>query len=191
MRCAVCHALSRSVICPACEARLFRPAVSRRRIGTLEVVSLFNYSEIEPFLLSKHTPLGYRIYRWFGRRFLHPFFQKYAEESRKPFSIVSIDDHIRHGYAHTALLSRGVRHRAIHHAYGALPAQHSVKYAGKSLQYRLEHPRDFRYKGPTKSSAVLLDDIVTTGLTLQSAQRALEAAGVEVLFAVALADAAR
>ncbi len=191
MRCAACHALSRSVICPACETRLFRPAVSRRLIGTLEVVSLFNYSVIEPFLLSKHRPVGYRIYRWFGRSFLNPFFRRYAEEFRKPFSVVSIDDHVRHGYAHTALLARGIRHREIHHAYGALPAQHPVTYAGKSLEYRLAHPRDFRYKGPTRRMVVLLDDVVTTGLTLQAAQRVLETAGVEVLFAVTLADAAR
>jgi competence protein ComFC len=67
-------------------------------------------------------------------------------------------------------------------------AQNRVNYSGKSLQFRLEHPRDFRYSGKTSIDAILVDDIVTTGITLQEAQKVLTSAGVNVLFALVLAD---
>jgi competence protein ComFC len=53
----------------------------------------------------------------------------------------------------------------------------------------LENPREFYYTGEQGIEAILIDDIITTGVTLQEAQQELERHGVEVLFAVTLADA--
>jgi competence protein ComFC len=63
-----------------------------------------------------------------------------------------------------------------------------VNYSGKSLQFRLEHPRDFVYKGKSNIDVILVDDIITTGITLQEAQKVLMTHGVNVLFALTLAD---
>jgi competence protein ComFC len=63
-----------------------------------------------------------------------------------------------------------------------------VNYSGKSLQYRLEHPRDFVYTGKSGIDVILVDDIVTTGITLQEAQKVLMEHDVNVLFALTLAD---
>ena len=63
-----------------------------------------------------------------------------------------------------------------------------MNYSGKPLQYRLEHPRDFVYSGKKDVNVILVDDIVTTGITLQEAQKVLMAHHVNVLFALTLAD---
>jgi competence protein ComFC len=155
----------------------------------MDVVSLFRYRNIEPFLLSKHTPAGYRIYRYFGRRHIAPFLAAFAEGLERPARIVAVDENVRSGYAHTALLARASRFEKLRPLHGVLRARNSVSYAGRSLRFRLENPRDFLYSGPPGIQAVLLDDIVTTGTTLSEARSVLEAHGVEVLFALTLADA--
>jgi competence protein ComFC len=72
---------------------------------------------------------------------------------------------------------------------GALLSSNHITYARKTLQYRLDNPRDFRYCGYEGIDAILVDDIVTTGITLQEAQNKLREHGVNVLFALTLADA--
>jgi competence protein ComFC len=155
----------------------------------MDVISLFAYRNIEPYLLSKHTPAGYRIYRYFGRRHVAPFLQAFAEGLEEPARIVAVDEGVRGGYSHTALLARASRFEKLRPLHGVLPARNSVSYAGKPLRYRLENPRDFRYRGPEGISVVLIDDIVTTGTTLSEARSVLSRHGVEVLFALTLADA--
>ena len=67
-------------------------------------------------------------------------------------------------------------------------AKNRVNYSGRSLQYRLENPRDFVYTGKSGVDVILVDDIITTGITLQEAQKVLIKKGVNVLFALTLAD---
>jgi len=57
------------------------------------------------------------------------------------------------------------------------------------VEYRLDHPRNFHYRGPRGIEAVLVDDVVTSGITLQEAYETLRREEVDVLFAVTLADA--
>lgn len=189
MRCVSCHKLSVDVICFSCAERLLRPTISRRTVGTLEVVSLFHYSVIEPFLLTKHTPLGHRIYRYLGRHYIAPFVEEYRRQEGTPFGVIGVDEHVGHGYAHTALLTRAIQHPDIPVMHSTLLARNRVNYAGKTLQYRLDHPRDFHYTGSKKQEVILVDDIVTTGITLQEAAGELHRYQVDVLFALTLADA--
>jgi competence protein ComFC len=165
------------------------PEIHRRKFGTLEVVSLFGYKSIESFLLTKHTPAGYRIYKYFGDNFAVPFIQEFAENIYKSVTLVGIDESIDSGYSHSALLMRSAGHPMIKVAHGKLLSRNNVKYAGKTLEYRLQHPRDFRYTGKSGIDIILVDDIVTTGTTLQEAQKVLAHNKVNVLFALTLADA--
>ena len=189
MRCLSCRRWSLPVICEHCHATLLQPTVSTRRIGGMDVVSLFRYKHIAPFLLSKHTPVGFRLFRYFGRRHIAPFFAAFAEGLDTTAFIVPIDENVRGGYSHTALLAHWSRFERLRPLHGALRARNPVSYAGKSLRFRLENPRDFLYTGPSNVSVVLLDDIVTTGTTLLEARSVLRSRGVEVLFALTLADA--
>ena len=189
MRCLSCHRLSRQAICTDCHARLFIPTTTRRKVGTLEVVSLFKYKNIEPFLLTKHTPAGYRLYRYFSKAFFKPFLDDFASHIDTPVTLIAVDEQVQNGYSHTALLSHYAKSPKIVPTHAALLAQNRVHYAGKSLQYRLAHPRDFHYTAEAGVEAILIDDIITTGVTLQEAQQELQRHGVEVLFALTLADA--
>jgi len=189
MRCLSCRKWSRQVICRSCHEQLLAPTVSTRKAGSLDVVSLFRYRNIEPFLLSKHTPAGYRLFRYFGRRHIAPFLEAFAEGLEAPARIIAVDEQPMGGYSHTALLARYGAVPGLSPLHGVLRARNRVRYAGRSLRFRLENPRDFRYTGPSGIEAVLLDDIITTGSTLAEAHRVLRDNGVNVLFALTLADA--
>ncbi len=193
MRCQSCHRLSWSVVCDACRDRLLVPSPTSRKIGTLEVVSLFAYEHLEPFLLTKHTPTGWRVYRYFGRHFIAPFLDEFVQKISQETAIrvVTAGSEVSHGYSHTAAMLHGLRHVRLRSDPVGLRARHAVHYAGKSLAYRLAHPRGFVYTGPPGGDAILLDDIVTTGLTLQEAARTLEQRNVNVLFGLVMADAQR
>jgi competence protein ComFC len=64
-----------------------------------------------------------------------------------------------------------------------------VSYSGKSKQFRLLNPRDFELKKVNEKSVILVDDIITTNLTLTQAVTALQKENIEVLFCLTLADA--
>jgi len=189
MRCLSCHHLSIKVICQSCSDRLLVPTVTKRKIGTMEVISLFKYKNIEQFLLTKHTPIGYRVYKNFGQHFMAPFLDSFTKGIDEDTAVIAIDEHVRSGYSHTALLGHYVQNSHTKVQHSKLIAQNRVNYAGKSLQYRLENPRGFIYTGPKNIQAILIDDIITTGVTLQEAQIELMSHGVDVLFALTLADA--
>ncbi len=73
--------------------------------------------------------------------------------------------------------------------YGSLRAQNYESYSGKSRAYRQANKRDFVFTCKDEIDAILIDDIVTTGSTLQEAHETLKKQGVNVLFALVLADA--
>jgi competence protein ComFC len=155
----------------------------------MRIISLFRYSTIEPFLLTKHTPAGFRIYRYFAKRHIRPFLELFSTGLQERAYLIGIDEDIESGYSHTAILSHYGRQKNLIPLHGRLFAKNRVSYAGKSLSFRLNNPRNFTYTGPSNIDVVLIDDIVTTGLTLQEAQNTLLKYGVSVLFALTLADA--
>ena len=110
-------------------------------------------------------------------------------EEPKPVAIIGIDETIRNGYSHVAAMTRQMKTKLSTPLYASLLSRNSVNYAGKTLQYRLDHPRDFYYRGPSGIDAILVDDIITTGITLQEAQGILKHHNINVLFALTLADA--
>jgi competence protein ComFC len=176
-------------LCRECREKLFVPTIRRRTIGTLEVVSFYRYSTIEFLLLRKHRPEGYRIFHDLARWTLKPFIRNFVAHDPSPLTIIGIDESPHSGYSHVACLTHQMKTAYSKPLHGVLVPENRVSYAGKSLQYRLDHPREFRYDGPEGIDVVLVDDIVTTGLTLQEAQMRLLEHGVNVLFALTLADA--
>ncbi len=104
---------------------------------------------------------------------------------------VGVDDHARHGYAHTALLARTLRSSDIKPYFGRLRAGNSDTYSGQSYQYRLLHPRRFTYHPFPEKEVILVDDVMTTGLTLTQAAETLHRHGKTVLFCLTLAHAGK
>lgn len=188
MRCFSCSKLSIKIICKRCAEQLFRPTVSTRKVGTLDVISFFKYSTLETLLHTKHKPEGYRIYKALANRTMKPFIEEFVESDERDVYIVGIDEYVKSGYSHVALLTRAMKTKNSIIQHSVLMARNRVNYSGKKLQFRLENPRDFLYKGPSDIDVILVDDIITTGITLQEAQKVLISHGVNVLFALTLAD---
>jgi competence protein ComFC len=188
MRCYSCAKLSFKIICDTCKKNLFSTTIGTRKIGTLDVIYFYKYSQIEALLHTKHKPEGYRIYKSLARMTMKPFMTEFIESDDRQVYVVGIDEYVKSGYAHVAVLSNAIKSKYVKPLYASLMAQNRVNYSGKSLQFRLENPRHFRYTGKKDIDVILIDDIVTTGITLQEAQTVLTKSGVNVLFALVLAD---
>ena len=188
MRCYACGRLSWNILCDTCKTQLFHPTIGTRTVGTLDVVSFYKYTALEPLLLTKHTPQGYRIYKELAKMTLKPFIEEFIEHDDGNVYIVGIDEVLQNGYAHVALLTRSMNTSHTIPLHASLLAQNRVQYAGKDLQFRLNNPRDFIYTGKNNIDVILVDDIITTGITLQEAQKVLLSHGINVLFALTLAD---
>lgn len=189
MRCFSCHRFSPKTVCADCRERFFVPKIRKRTVGSLEVISFYSYSTIESLLLHKHKPEGYRIFKDLAEATLKPFIENFVREDPEPVAIIGIDETIKNGYSHVACMTQRMKTPLSTPLHASLLSRNSVNYAGKTLQYRLDHPRDFRYRGPRGVDVVLVDDIITTGITLQEAQSTLKRYDVNILFALTLADA--
>jgi len=188
MRCFSCAKLSWSIICDNCQKNFFVPTIKIRKIGTLDVISFYRYTTLEPLLLTKHKPEGYRIYRYLGKMLFRPFAQEFVKYDKSTIHVVGIDEYIKNGYSHIACLTHAMKIKGIEVQYASLMAQNRVSYAGKLLQFRLQNPRNFYYSGKKEVNAILVDDIITTGLTIKEAHKTLASYDVNVLFALTLAD---
>jgi competence protein ComFC len=187
MRCFSCETISFSPFCKWCQKTLLTPTLHRQKIGTLEVVSFYEYSLIEKFLHTKHKPEGYRVFKAFAKLLFTPFAYHFNQHLDTKVYLIGVDDVVKNGYSHTAILTHAMKQSYLKPYYHQLLAQNKVHYSGKSLQYRLENPREFVYNGAKNIEVILVDDIVTTGTTLQQAMEVLHKSGINVLFALTLA----
>jgi len=191
MRCLSCHKLSIQTFCKACQERLLQPSISKRTIGSLDVYSFFKYQNIEDLLLTKHTAQGFILYKALAKMTFNPFIKKFLEEDNRLVYVIGVDEHVQSGYSHVALLTDAMRAKNSKILHSQLMATNQVNYSGKSLDYRLNNPRAFNYRGIKNIEVILVDDIVTTGTTLKEAKYVLEKEGITVLFSLTLADANR
>lgn len=188
MRCLMCERFSLSHICRNCRITHLTPVLHKRKIlGSIPVYSFFSYSEIEPLLLSKHTDLGYYVYSILAQQAMKAFAQEWRYDY--PVASVCIDDHVKNGYSHTALLNRALKSRHIKPVFGKMRAGNNFTYAGKSVQERLQNPREFHYLPFEYDEVILVDDIITTGATLSEAAETLHANGKKVILCLTLSDA--
>ncbi len=188
MRCFSCAKLSFKIICDTCKKNLFPTTIGTRTIGTLDVIYFYKYSHLESLLHTKHKPEGHRIYKALSLMTMRPFMEEFLESDEREVYVVGVDEYAKNAYAHVAVLTEAMKVANVKVKHASLMARSRVKYSGKSLQFRLQNPRDFVYNGKKGVDAILVDDIITTGITLQEAQKVLMQAGVNVLFALVLAD---
>lgn len=189
MRCASCLEISWNIFCKECQKNLLIPQITKRSVGTLEVYSFYHYWDLERFLLTKHTPLGFRVFKALAKISMRPFMASFIQNDPRDVWVVGVDENIRDGYSHVAVMTHQMRFLGVNVSHGALKSKNAVKYSGKSLQYRLENRREFVYSGPKGVDVILVDDIITSGLTLQEAYTSVSQADNRVLFALTLADA--
>ncbi|MGM0622483.1 MAG: ComF family protein [Campylobacterota bacterium] len=176
MRCLICAQMSLSIVCSACSELFLTPKPFIESKNGLEIIHFYNYSDIAPLLRTKHTPVGHRVYHYLARNLFQHF--------QIPYTLLPIDYAVKSGYNHSAVIAK---HAGKDVKYAQLKAQNTVNYAGKSLQFRMQHPRDFIYLGKGLKQVVLVDDIYTTATTLSEAKKVLKRHGVQTLFALTLA----
>ena len=186
MRCLLCLNLSWRPICQNCLDTLLTPTPSKRVLDDgLEVYTFYKYSEISKLLHTKHTYIGAKIFLQLSKHALIPFAKGFKNQD---IFILPIDDHVRSGYSHSAVLAKGISN-FISPIYGALRAKNRIRYSGQKLSTRQKEKRDFKPTCRGNIDVILLDDIVTTGSTLMEAKNCCEKVNINVLFAMTLADA--
>jgi len=192
MRCFSCDNLSIQPVCKECVKDFLTPEMIEKEVGNLEVISFFDYYLTVEFIKSKYIPSGYRVYKFIAKKYFNPFIKAYADslKDKKPLYLIGVDEKVDRGYSNVSLLmhysSKGNRVKPIHNV---LKAKSKVQYAGQPLEYRLENPRKFIYTGPKNIDAILIDDTITTGTTLEEASRVLNENGVNIHFALTVANA--
>ncbi len=188
MKCMLCESLALTHICSSCQKTFLTPSIYKRKIlNNIEVISFYKYSDIKNLLFTKHTDLGYYIYNILALN----SFAKFAAEFKHidAISSIAVDDNVKSGYSHTAILNKALKSKYIKPEFNKLRAKNDISYSGKSKEFRLLNPRDFNFKDETTKDIILVDDIITTGLTLTQATQTIQNSKKEVLFCLTLADA--
>ncbi len=183
----MCENLSLTHICSSCQETFLTPSLYKRKLANgIEVISFYKYSEIKELLFTKHTDLGFYIYTLLAKL----SFTKFAEEFRFDEKLVSvpIDDNVKNGYSHTAILSKALQTHTIKPLYNTLRATNNITYSGKTRAYRLLHSREFVLKKFKEKNVILVDDIITTGTTLTQAIALMQKENKEVLLCLTLVD---
>jgi len=188
MRCLICENLSFKHICSTCQQDFLSPSFYQRKIlGKISVYSFYKYEDIESLLLTKHTDLGYYIFNILAMNSFKNFSDNFEYEEK--IVSLSIDDNVKSGYSHTAILNKALESKYIKPKFSKIISASKITYSGKSYQDRLLNPRNFKVKKFNEEDVILVDDIITTGLTLSQAVQALEKEGKNILFCLTLADA--
>ncbi|VAY88133.1 Possible purine/pyrimidine phosphoribosyltransferase [hydrothermal vent metagenome] len=188
MRCLSCENLSWLLICKNCQNNLLKPSFYKRRLlDDFFIYSFYNYDEIKEFINSKYQFYGDKIFNILGSIAFQQFANNF--EFTQVVTAIPIDDHTRHDFSQSAILAKHLKSKFITPVYGTLKATNIVKYAGKDLNFRQRNKRNLNYNGKTNLKIILVDDLVTTGLTILESKKALEQYQCEVLFALTLSDA--
>ena len=187
MFCAFCKSFTLKTFCKICSQILSEPNPVSRELEGFKIYSFYGYSEIKELIHAKHQMHGLFIYKNLAKF----AFAQFAKSFSFPEQIYAlpIDDRVHNGYSHTAILANELRAKNLKPIFHALHATSEVSYSGKDLNYRRNNPRNFKILKKIAAPVVLVDDIITTGTTILEARDTLKKVGVDVLFALVLADA--
>lgn len=159
---------------------------SRKLPNGIEVFSFYKYGEIKPLLFTKHTHLGFSIYKLLA----HNSFQYFAQtfHTQNKHISLAIDDSVKNGYSHTALLNHALTSPSIKPLFHKIQATNHITYSGKSKKFRENNPRNFIIESFQGENIILVDDIITTGTTLSEAIHHLHVKQKSVSFCLTLSD---
>ncbi|MDQ7044315.1 MAG: phosphoribosyltransferase family protein [Sulfurimonas sp.] len=186
MKCLLCEGLSFTHICKHCQETFLKPSLYKRKIQNIEVISFYKYHDIKRFLHTKHTDIGFYIYSILAKNSFKKFAQAFSFE--EDTVSIAIDDTVKSGYSHTAILNCALKSKNINPLNNKLRANNTTSYSGQNREFRLTNKRDFQMKEIKEQNIILVDDIITTGSTLTQAIELMQANKKEVLFCLTLAD---
>lgn len=187
MKCLSCEKLSFQIICKTCQKNLLIPSFHKRELEKdFYNYSFYSFSEIEEFITSKYYFHGDRVFNILAKLSFEKFAQNFTFD--EIVYSIGIDEHTRHEFSQTAILSKHLKSKYIKPLYARLEATNIVKYAGHDLEFRQKNRRKFK-TNLTNKKIILVDDLITTGTTILEAKNTLEKKNNEVLFSLTLADA--
>ena len=187
MKCMLCENYSLAHICKDCQTTFLTPSIYKRTLKNgIQVISFYKYDEIKEFLFTKHTDIGFYIYNILANM----SFKKFAYEfnTQQEYVSIAIDDNIKNGYSHTAILNKALKSNNIKPIYNKLRAKSDITYSGKSKYFRENNPRNFQLSNFKEKDVILVDDIVTTGTTLTEAISKLQKSDKSIAFCLTLTD---
>jgi len=188
MRCITCQALSITIVCKACQENFLTSSFYKRELEKdFFVYCFYKFEEVKELLNTKYEFYGDKIFNILASLSFKQFAKNF-DYSNQVYAI-PIDDHTRHQFSQTAILTKHLKSKNIKPIYNKLKATNIVKYAGKDLKFREQNKRNFIYSGKKDIQVILVDDLVTTGTTILEAKEILEKNGCEVLFALTISDA--
>lgn len=187
MKCLLCEKISLKVICNCCQNDIKLTPKKRVSYDDFAIYSFFDYQNIEFLLKSKYNLIGSRIYKILSRK-AYLYFKNEIQSDFGDIYGIGIDDRISKFYSHSGIIVKEFS-KIFKPLFGTLIAKNEIHYAGKSLEYRQNNKKNFIYSGKKNINAVLLDDIITTGLSIKEAREELLRHNVNVLFALTLSDA--
>jgi competence protein ComFC len=186
MKCLLCERYSFYHICKNCQQLYLKPSIYRDRVGGVDVVSFYKYDDIKDLIYTKYDKVGSAILDIVAKNSIAKFIQEFDYSYKT--KTIPIDDRVNtKDYSHSAILAKHTKSRYITPYYNKLISQNNYKYAKKNLEDKLKNPRDFLYSGASGIDAILVDDVVTDGVTLNEAQQKLSQFNVKVRFAIVLA----
>ncbi len=188
MKCIICKQYSLKLICKRCQINFLQPKLLERTLPDgFKIYSFYHYSEIENLLKTKHTHIGASVYAILADIAFKRFSDAFSFIN--PVYALPVDDHVKNGYSHTAILAYALKSKNINPIFASLRATNRMTYSGQTLEYRLQNPRVFHYSFKSNIDAILVDDIVTSTSTINEAKNILLKNAVTPLFALTLADA--
>ncbi len=191
MKCLLCENYSLTQhICKKCQQEFLQPSLYKRKLQNgIEVLSFYRYKEIKPLLFTKHTDLGFHIYRLLAKLSMKKFAQEFQWQDK--VASIAVDDTVKNGYSHTAILNKALKSTTITPRFNKLRAQNTLSYSGKSRAFRKANPRNFIVNEFKEKEIIVVDDIITTGTTLHEATQSLIQRDKEILFCLTLTDVSK
>jgi len=189
LRCFNCKGFTLLGFCEHCLEELSEFSLGVRELeGGFKVYSFYKYSELKHLLHSKHYFYGYFVFNALAKLSFAKFKEFFNPDVK--VNAIALDDRVENLlYSHSAILSKHLKSKNIKPIFRALQAKNHLKYSGKSLNFRKQNKRNFKLLKEIQNPVILVDDIITTGLSILEAKKVLEKNRISVLFALVLADA--
>lgn len=189
MKCLNCGEFALLSLCEQCINELGEFSLGVRELKSdFKVYSFYKYRDIKHLIHSKHKFYGYFAFNALAQISFAKFKDFFAPQEF--INAVALDDKVENGlYSHSAILAHHLKTKFVKPIYRVLHSRSKVRYSGQSIVFRQKHKRKYELLKKPKFPVILVDDIVTTGLSLCEAKEILEKNKISVLFALVLADA--